>query len=376
MQIDAPAVESQGLFVTQNPDLEISQMPEPDFRTSRKRPASPIIEEEEDILEEMAPTAAAMKRRRLANDEDRGERGELSLPPPPPQPAPALVVKEEHHPPKSKAKRTKREIKKEKESDPVEIERRQREEREKAEALAQAEREAMQAQYDGKSIEQIRNLTIIETMDVKRSNRPAQRTLRADQSERWEQQWNGKKDFKKFRRRKDANDARGFDKVIVPLEEAKKKDFGIGDTYWETDDTQRQKKGKGRGRDTQDASLMESQSTLKNRAPEVARRILASSEAEDGFDEAAGPEGIVSDSEPDIVGPNLKDRASRNSQKLVAKTSKSQNLPASNKRAAPSTLTKPAPAKKARQTTIRKEPEPESDDSSDDGLKFRLKKKA
>lgn len=103
---------------------------------------------------------------------------------------------------------------------------------------------------------------------------------------------------------------------------------------------------------------------------------MASSEAEDGFDEAIGPAGVISDSEPEVVGPNLKGRASRASQKLADKTSTSQNLPTSNKRAAASTLTKPAPAKKARQTTIRKEPEPDSDDSSDDGLKFRFKKKA
>jgi len=354
--VDEPAEESQSLFVSQNSqmdvDRETSQPPETQTRNSRKRVASPIIEEEEDIMEQMAPTAATMKRRRLA-------RGEPMLPPPP--------VKERQAAVQVPAKKPKKEM------DVLAV---AREKREEAEERERAEREALQEKRESMDIEGLRDLAIIEEMEVKRTV-PALRAARADESERWDDKWNGRKNFKKFRRR-GAEGGPMREKIIIELEEVKKKDFGIGDEYWEAGDSQRRrKKDKGKGKETQDISQMESQARPKKSAAERAARILASEAGEEFGD--IGRED--SDSDLEIVERPQRQMvitASRSqtqkSQKLADKTNETQNLPAgsSNKRAAEKVLTKPAPVKRARQTKLTK---PVSDESDDDGLKFRFTKR-
>ena len=110
MAVDsAPAEpESQGLFVSQDPDFnmdrEPSQTPETQTRTTRKRKATPRFEDdEEDAMETMAPAAARLKKRRVEEDAARRRRGESTPPPPePPKPkAPAAIPK----PPKTKTKK-------------------------------------------------------------------------------------------------------------------------------------------------------------------------------------------------------------------------------------------------------------------------------
>ncbi|KAH6720921.1 hypothetical protein BKA61DRAFT_668817 [Leptodontidium sp. MPI-SDFR-AT-0119] len=367
MQVDQPPVvesePSQSLFLTQDPDqmIQVPQLPEEG--SSRKRPFSPAFEEE-DVMEEAAPRAAALKRRRLANEAEQKLRGG-STPPRrvSPAPAPAPVVKDEPVP-KGRGKK----VKKEKEVDIVEVRRQQIE---KVAAAERAERESLREDFDDNiSLEQMRKLVIIEEMPLRRPNPRLQRTERPEDSERWDEKWNGRANHKKFNRRPGAAGARGPNKVIVPLEEAKKRDYGIGDTYWE-DDSQRKKKGKGKGKETQEISQMETQPRSRTGAAEAASRILAS-EAEEEY---GGGVKNGSDSDLEIVTPAPKARAGR-SQRLVDKTSTSQNLP-TNKRAAATTLTKPAPAKKAKQAPVRKQPvlESESDDDSDE-LKFKFKKKA
>ncbi|KAL2061412.1 hypothetical protein VTL71DRAFT_7685 [Oculimacula yallundae] len=367
MQVDPPveSEQSQGLFLTQDPNQMLEVPRSPVQGTSRKRHFTPSFEEEEeDIMEEAAPRAAALKRRRLANEaEKKLRRG--STPPrrasPTPVPEPATVVKDEPTP-KGRGKK----IKKEKEIDIVEVRRQQRE---KDEAEARAVRESLPQDLDGIDIEQIRKLVIIEEMPIRRPAARIIRTERPEDSERWDEKWNARANHKKFNRRPGAAAIRNLNKVIVPLEEAKKRDYGIGDTYWE-DDSQRKKKGNGKGKETQDQSQMDTQPKRRSGAAEAASRILAS-EVEDRA-------GAASDSDLEIVTPAPKARAGRSSQsqKLVDKTSTSQNLQ-TNKRPAATALTKQPPAKKARQAPARKPVvEDDSDEDSDDGLKFKFKKKA
>jgi nijmegen breakage syndrome protein 1 len=353
--VDERAGESQSLFMTQNSDMDVdretSQPSETQTRNNRKRVASPIIEEEVDILEQMAPTAATMKRRRLA-------RGEPTPPPPPP-------VKEKPTVTKAPAKKAKKEM------DVLAV---AREKREEAEERQRAEREALQEQREGMDIEEMRDLAIIEEMEVKRTAPAPRAAARADESERWDDKWNGRKNFKKFRRRgAEAGPVR--EKIIIELEEVKKKDFGIGDEYWDAGDSQRRrKKDKGKGKETQ--SQIVSQSRPKSRAVERAAQILAS-EAEEEFGDAGKGD---SDSDLEIVERPQRQMVittsqSQKSQKLADKTSETKNLPAgsSNKRAAEKVLTKPAPVKRARQTRLTKPVSDNSDD--DDGFTFRFKKR-
>ncbi|KAH7327364.1 hypothetical protein BKA65DRAFT_554920 [Rhexocercosporidium sp. MPI-PUGE-AT-0058] len=372
MQIDQPSVvepePSQSLFLTQGPDYILHAPRSPGEEPSRKRPFTPAFEEE-DVMEEAAPRAAALKRRRLANEAEQKLRGG-STPPrrisPVPAPEPTPVVKDEPAP-KGRGKK----VKKEKEVDIIEVRRQQRE---KAAAAERAERESLREDFDDNiSLEEMRKLVIVEEMPVRRPNPRPLRTERPEDSDRWDEKWNGRANHKKFNRRPGAGGARGLNKVIVPLEEAKKRDYGIGDSYWE-DESQRKKKDKGKGKETQNVSQMDTQPRRRIGAAEAASRILAS-EAEEEYGAGGNND---SDSDLEIVKPAPKARAGR-SQKLVDKTSTSQNLPTNtNKRVAATTLTKPAAAKKAKQAPVRKQavPDSDSDEESDEGLKFRFKKKA
>ncbi|KAH8646573.1 hypothetical protein BGZ60DRAFT_535557 [Tricladium varicosporioides] len=222
-----PTAESQGLFVSQDPDMEVeretSQPPVVVSRNTRKRRATPVdFDENEDI----APAATALKRRRLAESATRRLREGSTPAPERETPAPPEIKDE----PVSVSTRPSGRKKKIEEPDLLEA---AREQQERAEALAREERESLQDLLQGMDISEIRNLAKIEEIEVKRVYAP-KRATRADESERWDEKWNGRKDFKKFRRRGAESQGLGrrFEKVIVPLEVAQKKDFGIGDEYW------------------------------------------------------------------------------------------------------------------------------------------------
>ena len=371
------------------PPWPSSQEPETQTRSSRKRSAPPAFDEmdEEQEAERIAPAAAALKRRRLEEAADRRRRG-VSTPPPEPKLAPVIKDKEQ---PVAKTAPKRRSKKQDIIDDVGEALNQARQKREEAEALAKAEREALQVQLEGMDISDIRKLVQVEDMEVKRSRPPPPRAERADESIRWEPEWNGRKNFKKFRHRPakgesvmDSNSQKR-PRVIVPLEEVKKREFGIGDDYWDEGGSQRKKKkDKGKSKETREVSQPDSRTSpgpkpkYPSAAAEKAARLLAAELSEDeGEDELAEP-SRVEDSEIEIVPPPPKAKAvASRSQTLKDKTNKSRNLAktaatGSRKRTAGTTLTKPAPAKKAKQAIIRQE---ESEDESDDDLKFSFKKR-
>ena len=276
-------------------------------------------------------------------------------------------------------------------------------------------------------ISDIRKLVQVEEMEVVRMKPPPRKAAHADESERWEDKWNGRKNFKRFRRRGEGGVVGGgrrlIDKVIVPLEEVRKRDYGIGDEYWEdSGDSQRRSKKKGKEKEkeketqTRDISHMDtmqsststrgnkqsSSSTSKSAtAVERASRILAE-EVEDGFEVE---EELENHSEVEIVSqppppshkhslphPTPSSRSSRSQGGLTDRTnqspSQSQSLRVpetvisstagstmrgeSRKRVASSAAGDNGRAKKVKQSLIRRE---ESEDDSDDDLKFKRKKR-
>lgn len=370
MEVDSTAAvesQSQGLFVSQDSrvDRENSQ-PADTQRNGRKRDTPPMdYEDSQDIMDDVAPAAQAFKKRKFAEEAARRQRGE-SIPLPAIQPKAAVK-------PKPKGRDSKKEI------DVQEVlAKRQAEEAEKAaEELARSEREALQETLDGMSIEDIRNLAIIEEMPVTRKAPPPRTAVHADESDRWDERWNGRKNFKKFRRRgADPNDRR-ITRVIVPLEEAKKKDFGIGDEYWlerDPDSPSQRKKKKGKGRETQETRTQsQARPQPQSRVNEQGR--IAASEDDDVSALPNNEEDtrMVASSDVEIVTPPPKpaDRSSQRGSKLADKTNESQNLPTQrvSKRVAATALSKAAPAKKAKPAPV---VEASDDDSDEDGLKFRF----
>lgn len=325
----------EGLFVSQYHNVEPNQQPTESViahtRSNQKRPSDPPTNEE-DVLDQLAPAAANLKRRRLADELARRCRGEPSPPPP--------VANLETNALARKSKRAKTEI------DILEI---ARQRREKEEEIARTEREALQEAMDGMDIGQIRNLAVIEEMEIKRSAPPPRAGANVEERDRWDERWNGRKNFKKFRRRGEGG-PRIVNKVIVPLEEIKTKDFGIGDEYWLEGDrnSDRKKKGKERARETPSIGPSQSQATpARGQAHEI----------------------NTNDEIGNVDPPTNSATTATRFQRLTDKTSISPNWPPRNKRAA-EPLVKPAPAKKARQAARGQE-----SDESEDGLGFRFRKK-
>jgi nijmegen breakage syndrome protein 1 len=385
MTVDPPpAVESQphsqGLFVTQDPDMvidrEISPIPESQDNNfhKRKRSPSPLFEEseEEDLMSRIAPAAAVLKKQKL-------ERGESIARPTPAVPKPQA--------PKPAPEKIKQEI------NVVEITRRKNEE---AAALAAAEREALQEQLEGIDIEQIRNLAIIEEMPVTRKPPPI-RTARADESDRWNDKWNGRKDFGRFRRRGATNN-RSNQRVIVALEEAKNKDFGIGVDRWDGETESQRKKKKDKGRDSQTQST--GGSAPKSRAATRAQQILAS-EAEDEFGSSepepelapkVQAEKEASDSDLEIIAPPSRAAKAKVTAAFTTRGSRSQkSVPsqqeslthgrnASGKRSAESAASssRQPPAKKLKQLGLLRKSarsdDEDEDEDSDDEMKFKFRR--
>ncbi|KAL4962195.1 DNA damage response protein RcaA [Aspergillus stella-maris] len=160
------------------------------------------FQEEEDVVSSLLPGANAMKRRRA--ETSQRSLGESSTRPKP-----------------ESAPRPKRQ-----KLDVLEAARQHREaEEDAARQRRQQEDELLQTSLQDVDVEKLKGLAIVEEMEL--PERPA------DDNNRWDERWNGRKNFKKFCRKGDpSQQRRRIQTVIVPLEEVARKDFGIGDHYW------------------------------------------------------------------------------------------------------------------------------------------------
>lgn len=227
--------EQQKYPQAQRPSTRLSvhrELPVRSISKKRSLASEDGANENFDVMD-LLPGAQAVKRRRVAEKEERIRRGETIEPPEPaPTPAPefALKVSEsetaEKSAPKGKGKRVQKE--KEKAEDPYVVRAREIREREEEEARVAKEEES--AAMDGLEVEKMRNLSIVEVMEVKpRADRPV-RGEYGDEGARWDDKWNGRKNFKKFRRQGRGGSMRTMrGTVMVNLVEHKGKDFGIGD---------------------------------------------------------------------------------------------------------------------------------------------------
>ncbi|RHZ53742.1 DNA damage response protein RcaA [Aspergillus thermomutatus] len=184
-------------------DLQPVQDIPPSSELPSQQPS--ILDNEEDLVSSLLPGATAMKRRR-AETVQRSLGESQSLP----------KTEEPRKPKRQKL-------------DVLEAARQHREAEEDAQRKRRQEEEAsLQDSLRDTNVEKLRDLAIVEEMELK--PRP-----RATEDSRWDERWNGRKNFKKFRRKGEPGQPRHrIQTVIVPLEEVTRKDFGIGDHYWVT----------------------------------------------------------------------------------------------------------------------------------------------
>jgi hypothetical protein len=226
-----------------------------------------------------------------------------------------------------------------------------REHREAEEDVARRDQEALEASLDGMEIEQMKNLALVEDMEVIRNPIHHPRVQAYGESgNRWDERWNGRKNFKRFRRREvgDGGQARRGGGVIIGLEEVRKKDFGIGDGYWLEGSTRRGKQAESQGFNELDSPA----------AVAVGTQLSKGSRKQQVKPQAAELQRTT----------RLTDRANKGRQAESADTVKAQ-VP--NKRSASPTGAKLNPAKKRNVLFVRQS---DSDDSEDD-LKFRFRRK-
>lgn len=193
-----PDDDAQDTIATQAMDLE----PMPSYEPSQAVTAMEN-QEEDDAVADLLPGARAMKRRRAEMSADR--QGTLDS-----------HLKSEAPP---KPKRAKLDVR--------EAARKHRQEEEEEQQRQAEEDRHLSQDVD---IEKLRNLAIVEEMDIP-VREPVVREH--ETSDRWDDRWNGRKNFKRFRRKGEPQHARQrIQSVIVALEEVTRKDFGIGEHYW------------------------------------------------------------------------------------------------------------------------------------------------
>lgn len=151
----------------------------PDFSSPTKpvKPAKPIPEEEEE--ENYAPTAKEMMKR-LAQNPDSAPRPDSDAEP----------MQEEQAPTPTKGRGKKRPPPEDEEVIAAARER-------KRIALEEKQRQAEELAAAVKDHEHLKNLGVVETFSVDFTTKPL---VRENRSDRWDPAWNGRKNFKKFRR--------------------------------------------------------------------------------------------------------------------------------------------------------------------------------
>lgn len=320
MEIDAPS-QANGDNQAANP---------------RKRAApSSDEDDEEDVVDKLLPATAALKRRRVEEAEEDQRNGISSE---------RSFETLQTTPKPDKARQPKREI------NIKDVVRQQREAEEEA---AKRDEESIRDSLDSLNMEEMRNLVVVEEMELpKRAEETKRRVPNGGTNDRWNERWNGRKNYKKFRRQGEGTAARRGTSLIVPLEEVKKKDFGIGEDYWlEREASKKQRKEKERA--TQSQSQSQPFTTARSHAAEVP------------------PELAVDDDLPERIDVDVLKtvRHQQHTQQTEETPSTGRSLNGNRKRPA-ATQSKESVAKKQRKFAAQ-----ESDSDSEDELKFRFKKK-
>ncbi|EPE08525.1 dna damage response protein [Ophiostoma piceae UAMH 11346] len=238
--------EKDGMFMSQTPAVE-----EQARRNKRHPPDDEDMDDADgltNVMDDIAPTAALVKRRRI----------EAGIDPVPARESPFQEDGEDdddneaEKDKKAKLKKGvgKTAVKKEKLEGSDDILGQARRNREAADEKRRLDEErerlaAADIPDDGIDAEAIRKLTLVETIQVREAG-SATRTREQDIADgRWDPQWNGRRNFKKFRKQGDIV-GRVPQRVIIGLEPAKTKEYGIGDDYWlEGGDDERAWRGSG-----------------------------------------------------------------------------------------------------------------------------------
>ncbi len=286
------------------------------------------------MVDGLLPAAVAMKKRKLVFDKESKRKN----------------VTEVQNQTEEAGRRTTRKTPSRREIDVRAV---ARERREAEEETARRDQEVLEAQLGDISVEEMKNLAVIVEMEIPTRNKRAGRA-NGNASDGWDERWNGRKNFKKFRRKGEGNGSarRPTQNVIVPLVEVKRKNYGIGEAYWSSSRDQENDSGRKSGRGGNVSSQTQTQSQ---------------SQTQPLMEDSTSPSMTRLQQEAaDIVGSIDVDRPRQT--RLTDKTQQAQHSVNSNKgkRAASSA----AHGTTKKQRTIRTKAA--SDSESDEGLRFKF----
>ncbi|RPB21643.1 hypothetical protein L211DRAFT_827928 [Terfezia boudieri ATCC MYA-4762] len=205
----------------------------------RKRSVEPDEEDEPDLMNKLFPGAAAMKRRKIQEEEDRAEHPEEGVVITESTPTESAKIEAETQGKKQQAKG-----KKWKPENPILVAAREvKEEEEKK----KREEEDNKGDLDEEAILNLRSLGVVEVMEIQPRSVVMRVNAYGEDSDRWDPRWNGRSNFKKFRKRLPTGMQDGSEmmsvrgNVIIPLVEHKP---GSGSVFAHgfPDESQSQKK--------------------------------------------------------------------------------------------------------------------------------------
>jgi hypothetical protein len=217
----------------------------------KKRPRSPSPDAENAFAEEMddlLPAAAAFKRQRTAQARANGQAGSKQT---------------------ETSRAAAKKVKKEREIDVRKVVKAKREEEEEAARRAREQFEAMGDVEDKTPA----NLVTVVNMELPLRERSKNiNKVNGARGDTWDPKWNGRTNFKGFRRKGEAAQRRGHaTKVIVPLVAIEQPTQGLGDQYWpktngeKEREHQQKRKDEARSRKSQ-SQTQRSSGTLSGRS--------------------------------------------------------------------------------------------------------------
>jgi hypothetical protein len=209
---------SQNTPQDQSMDVDEPSHNEPSQQPSRKRPA-PVdeddgAEKQRAMMDNILPGAAAMKKRRLNQTKDA--RGDTQNSTPEPETA---------------ARATKKVLTKKKHKE-IDVGAKLKEQKEQKEEERRRDEESLREALQDIDIADVR--AKVESFALPQREPPPRRAQiePSGPGDQWDPAWNGRKNFKRFKRKGQTDAGPRLPRVIVALEEVPRKGHGIGEEYW------------------------------------------------------------------------------------------------------------------------------------------------
>jgi hypothetical protein len=182
---------------------------EPRGTRGRKRPVS--IEGD---MDDLLPSTSAMKKRRVEADKDRSREQQ------------ARATEKTGKYPTRRTKAPAIEV------DEATLRNKARKKREEDDEARQKEEESLKQALDNIDLEAVREKITYEEMSVKPVKKGSSERNGDASNDRWDETWNGRKNYKKFRRQGEGPQPLRGHRIIVRLEEAKQRSgFGLNDSF-------------------------------------------------------------------------------------------------------------------------------------------------